>query len=57
MGRKGGNGMPVAVVKAVLVLVFGVPIAMGCTAFLLGAMMMQIREEEMRDGKADKLHP
>lgn len=49
--------MPVAVVKAVLVLVFGVPIAMGCTAFLLGAMMMQIREEEMRDGKAEKLHP
>lgn len=44
-------------VKAVLVLVFGVPIVMGCTAFLLGAMMMQIREEEMLDGKAEKLHP
>lgn len=45
------------VVKAVLVVAFGVPIAMGCTAFLLGAMMMQIREEEKRDGKAEKLHP
>ena len=44
-------------IQAVLVVAFGVPIAMGCTAFLLGAMMMQIREEEMRGGKAEKLHP
>ena len=45
------------VVKAVLVVVFGVPIAMGCTAFLLGAMLMQIGEEAKADGKAEKLHP
>ena len=44
-------------IQAVLVLVFGVPIAMGCTAFLLGAMMMQIQEEATADGKAEKLHP
>lgn len=44
-------------IEAVLVVVFGVPISVGCTAFLLGAMMMQIREEEKRDGKAEKLHP
>lgn len=44
-------------IQAVLFLVFCVPIAMGCTAFLLGAMMMQIQEEAIADGKAEKLHP
>lgn len=44
-------------IEAVLVVAFGVPIAMGCTAFLLVAMMMQIWEDEKRDGKAEKLHP
>lgn len=37
-------------IQILLILLFGVPIVVACTAFFLGAMWMQIQEEAKANG-------